>query len=62
MMAGYTRGRSEDWLRIYLADMQERVEVEQERLQRMTDVAFHERDLERQRREVLKRQAIKARH
>jgi hypothetical protein len=61
LMAAHTRGKSEDRLRDYLAEMQERVEVEQERLQRMTDVAFHERNLERLRRELVRCQEKKAR-
>jgi HPt (histidine-containing phosphotransfer) domain-containing protein len=60
-VAAIMRRKDEEWLRGYLADMQEKVEEEQQRLQHMTDVGFHERDVERRRQRVVEREAEKAR-
>ena len=50
----------EDKLRRFLTDLLERTEVEQERLQHMTDVDFHVRDAERWRQKLVERQARRA--
>jgi hypothetical protein len=60
LMADDCRGKSEGWLREYLADVQKKVEVEQERLQCLAGVDFHVREVERQRQKVVELQAKKA--